>query len=98
MRLTFQKSKMIKQTFLEVFKEGSIYLFGSRVDDRKRGGDIDLYIKLPYNLSSEERYVKQRDFKLKLYDRIGEQKIDVMISSEKNRHIEKEVLQKGVLL
>lgn len=98
MRLTFHERKMIKKIFLEVFKEGSIYLFGSRVDDRKRGGDIDLYIKLPYSLSAKEKYAKQRDFKLKLYDCIGEQKIDVIISSEKNRHIEKEVLQKGVLL
>jgi len=58
MRLTFHERNMIKKIFLEVFKEGSIYLFGSRMDDMKRGGDIDLYIKLLYSLLTEERYAK----------------------------------------
>jgi predicted nucleotidyltransferase len=38
--------KAIKQTYDEVFKYGDIYLFGSRVDDTQKGGDIDLYIDL----------------------------------------------------
>jgi predicted nucleotidyltransferase len=50
MRLTQNEKDSIKKTFLEVFGEGEIYLFGSRVDDSKRGGDIDLFIRLPYCL------------------------------------------------
>ena len=45
MRLTFKQHQAIKKYFLEVFREGQIYLFGSRVDDNKKGGDIDLYIR-----------------------------------------------------
>ena len=45
MRLTSAQHQDIKKYFLEVFEEGQIYLFGSRVDDAKRGGDIDLYIR-----------------------------------------------------
>ena len=41
MRLLESDKKAIKQTFLEVFKQGTILLFGSRVDDSLRGGDID---------------------------------------------------------
>jgi len=33
------------------FKDGKIFLFGSRVDDTQRGGDIDLYI-VSHNLEN----------------------------------------------
>jgi len=46
MRLTNLEQKSIKETFSEIFKTGKIYLFGSRTDDNKRGGDIDLYIRV----------------------------------------------------
>lgn len=42
MRLNSQQQEAIVSTFLEVFGKGEIRLFGSRVDDRLHGGDIDL--------------------------------------------------------
>ncbi len=36
MRLTQKQRASIKDTFLEIFKNGEIYLFGSRVDDMKK--------------------------------------------------------------
>lgn len=68
MRLTNIEIESIKRTFLEVFKCGEIYLFGSRVDDTKKGGDIDLYIDLDYSLSVEDMLDKKSEFRLKLYD------------------------------
>ncbi len=44
MRLTTYEQESIKNTFSDIFKNGEIYLFGSRIDDNKKGGDIDLYI------------------------------------------------------
>ncbi|HQL44264.1 MAG TPA: hypothetical protein PL073_10275, partial [Spirochaetota bacterium] len=41
MRLKQSDIECIKQSFIEVFDEGEIYLFGSRTDDTMRGGDID---------------------------------------------------------
>jgi len=98
MRLTKHEIDMIKKAFKETFEDGKIYLFGSRVDDSKRGGDIDLYIDLPYKLSIEKELDKKTKFKLKLYDLIGEQKIDVVIAKDKNRSIEREILKTGVEL
>jgi predicted nucleotidyltransferase len=98
MRLTNFEINSIKDTFLDVFSNGKIYLFGSRVDDSKRGGDIDLYIDTDFLLSTKEELKKRKEFKLKLYDKIGEQKIDIVISKDKNRSIEQEILKSGVLL
>ena len=98
MRLTHYELNAIKQTFLDLFHEGKIYLFGSRVDDTKIGGDIDLYLELRENLNAEELMRLKVQFKLKLYDLIGEQKIDIVVSKDKDRSIEKEIMKNGVLL
>lgn len=44
MRLNRKEQEAIKLTCLEVFGTDEVYVFGSRVDDSERGGDIDLYI------------------------------------------------------
>ena len=46
MRLTDFEANTIKQSACEVFgAKTQVFLFGSRTDDTKKGGDIDLYIK-----------------------------------------------------
>jgi predicted nucleotidyltransferase len=45
MRLKKYEIEAIENTFLKKFIHGEVYLFGSRVDDNQKGGDIDLYIK-----------------------------------------------------
>ena len=98
MRLTTFCQNSIKDTFREVFKDGNIYLFGSRVDDSKRGGDIDLYIDIANSIFLEEIYDKKSQFRLKLYDKMGEQKIDIVVSKDKSRSIEQEIIKTGILL
>ena len=86
---------MIKKAFKDIFHDGEIYLFGSRVDDNKKGGDIDLYIvpQIKENLRK-----KKSLFLSKLYEYIGEQKIDIIIAKDKNRLIEQEAIKNGVRL
>ncbi len=98
MRLTNFEQNSIKETFTETFKSGKIYLFGSRTDDTQRGGDIDLYIVLDYQESPEILFDKKIEFLGKLQNKIGEQKIDVIISKDKNRAIEKEAFSTGIEL
>jgi len=98
MRLLESELSFIKQTFYDIFHDGKIYLFGSRVNDEKKGGDIDLYIDLNHFLSTKEKMELKSKFRLALYALIGEQKIDIIISKDKKRSIEQEILKTGVLL
>ena len=95
MRLSYGEQEAILKSFYEVFGEGKIYLFGSRVDDEAKGGDIDLYI-VPKNRDELAR--KKIDFLLSLKNKIGEQKIDVLIAQDQNRMVEQEAIYKGVAL
>jgi predicted nucleotidyltransferase len=46
MRLTSSQIETIRQTARPNFgAEASVWLFGSRVDDARRGGDVDLYVE-----------------------------------------------------
>ena len=94
MRLTNYEIKTIKQTFLDIFKSGSIYLFGSRVDNNRRGGDIDLYIQTDNN----NIMIKKIKFLSTLKQLIGDQKIDLIISKDTTRVIEQEAIQNGIKL
>ena len=59
-------------------KEDRLWLFGSRVDKLRRGGDIDLYIET--KISDSDELVKSKMSYLLDLDRvIGEQKIDLVI-------------------
>ena len=96
MRLTTEEKTQIKQQVTQVFGKGSrVLLFGSRVDDTKKGGDIDLFIE-PQHLSNEFEQKITLITKLQLL--LGDQKIDVVLAKDANRLIEQEARQKGVLL
>ena len=88
MRLSAHYRQVIKVACKEVFGEDSqIFLFGSRVDDSKLGGDIDLYIKTP---DKNQLYDKKRKFIAKVMRVLGEQKIDVVFNEDASRLIEQE--------
>lgn len=80
MRLTKDQVNIIIDVFSEYFlSEDQIWLFGSRVDDSKKGGDIDLYVETYYDnwaIAAE----KQIHFLVDLKKRIGDQKIDLVLN------------------
>jgi len=85
MRLTNKELKAIKEYFREIFHEGSIYLFGSRMDDSRKGGDIDLYISTK---DREDLVRKKIRFLVLLKREIGEQRVDVVLDYGGDRLID----------
>lgn len=85
MRITEQQAFVIKKTILRFFGEdSSVMLFGSRADDNKRGGDIDIYIECAAlsadELSSDELVDAKIKTLVELKKLLGEQKIDLVIN------------------
>ncbi len=96
MRLNQYEVNSIKKVAERVFGEQSkVLLFGSRVDDTVRGGDIDLYIQPE---SKDNLNKKRIRFIVDLESLIGEQKIDVVLARDPERLIEQEALTKGIQL
>ena len=92
MRLEEWEINEIKKSLREVFGENAkVYLFGSRIDDRKKGGDIDLYVE-----ADNIDYEKEKEFWILLQERLGEQKIDIIYN--KNKFLIEKVAKKGILL
>ena len=79
MRITPIEQEVIKQAAQECFDASAVVrLFGSRVDDSKKGGDIDLFVQTSLVDVAEISKAHAR-FLAKLYAELGEQKIDVVI-------------------
>ncbi len=95
MRLSQRYIVTIKKYFHEFFNEGDIFLFGSRTDDSKKGGDIDLYLVVKNHNNLFEKKIK---FLSRIKRELGEQKIDVVFNLDKNRLIEQEARKWGIKL
>ncbi len=100
MRLTNQQVKLIKCAVKEVVKEMPvhIWLFGSRVDDNKRGGDIDLFIETENDVKNRVETASR--IYTKLIFALGDQKIDVLLKDIKTPEskVFKVARETGILL
>lgn len=85
MRLNEHQRGTIHETALEAFgPEATVRLFGSRVDDQARGGDIDLLVSTPLQDPADVVRAEMR-FQALLQRRLGEQKIDVLVDYPSRR-------------
>ena len=78
MRLTPAQIDTIKSTAKAVLGEDAhVTLFGSRVDDRLKGGDIDLLVEVGSPVANKPQAVGQ--IYAKLVRQLGDRKIDILI-------------------
>lgn len=95
MRLSLDVANAIQTAFLQVFEKGDLYLFGSRVDDNRKGGDIDLYV----NADNREHLGEKRvAFLAQIKHYIGDQRIDLVIARGTQRSIDIIATSEGILL
>lgn len=80
MRLTPRQIAIFKHVAAEIFgPEAGLILFGSRVDDHRRGGDIDLYVT-GFEQSVEQQLDARLRFLVRVKREMGEQRIDVIFA------------------
>lgn len=78
MRLSQPNAAVIKKEVENVFgRDAKVWLFGSRVDDTARGGDIDLLVEADVDL--EEALDKELRLYARLVRRLGDQRIDIVV-------------------
>lgn len=93
MRLETKEKQAITSAIKELDSEAEIYLFGSRTDPEKKGGDIDLLI-LSKKLTSSDKI----SILVKIFDQIEEQKIDLIIARDLSDPFVRLAFKQGIKL
>ena len=94
MRLDKYDTNIILSTVESIFGNVKVYLFGSRLDEQKKGGDIDLFI-----VSEEKSNLFEKKIKvISKLERTLHKPIDIVLHKNFEREIEKEILKKSLLL
>ena len=94
MRLSNDQVLCLKNKLGELSSDAKLYLFGSRVDDTKKGGDIDLLV-----ISDKLTKKDLRHLRVEFFKQFGEQKLDIVLDNgEFQDPFVKQIFQKAVLL
>ncbi len=98
MRLTPHEVAAIKAAAHDAFGETAVVrLFGSRVDDARDGGDVDLHVEAD---AARDIWRRRLDFLLSLHRWLDHEKIDVVLSQRGSppRGFERIAYRDGVVL
>ncbi len=96
MRLTEDERDSIKRVVSGVFgADTAVWLFGSRTDDNKRGGDVDLYV-VP--VQRDDLYMKRVECLGKLEEALLYPVDLVVAEPTPSRPIDRIALKTGVVL
>ena len=99
MRIDNNTRQVIRNKVTEIFgDQADVLLFGSRLQDDLRGGDLDLLIRLP--IDTEDRLRKELKLNAELLLALGDQKIDILTKypGQNLQAVHKQALQTGRLL
>lgn len=93
MRLTEIEKTAILESVRKLDPDAEVYLFGSRTDALKKGGDIDILV-----LSDQLKFFDKLAIKAALFERIEEQKVDLLIAKRRGDPFVKMALEQGIRL
>ncbi|MBN2657979.1 MAG: nucleotidyltransferase domain-containing protein [Spirochaetales bacterium] len=96
MRVSQNQLDIIVKTIKGSIEDAAVFLFGSRVDDEKKGGDIDLFLLTDHSV----RLTEKISILTQLEKKGIERKVDLIISTPENRYdkLYSEVLNTGIRL
>jgi len=78
MRLLPNQARTIRETAEATFGPGTrVLLFGSRIDDHLRGGDIDLLVEVDHPVSNRAAAAARLAAELQIA--LGDQRIDIIL-------------------
>jgi uncharacterized protein len=92
MRLTQKEKDNLLKSIHYWDNDAQVYLFGSRTNDNKKGGDIDLAVR-----SNKIGLKEKIDIKLKFFEEFCEQKIDLFVFNDESNTFWN-VIKENVLL
>ena len=93
MRIEPEEQEAIVSTITSFDKESEIFLFGSRLDDAKRGGDIDILVKSDFISQKMLAHIEDE-----IFGKIDEQKIDFVLTHKNAQNsFSKMILTKGAI-
>jgi predicted nucleotidyltransferase len=101
MRQTTAQQEAIVDAFRQTFHSGArLFLFGSRIDDSQRGGDIDLCVETNAGKAWDALVPMRQSFQVELLKRLGDRRIDIVLRRQGDviRPIDREIGQKGIKL
>jgi predicted nucleotidyltransferase len=94
MRLDKEQIDVLKNKLQTLSATAKLYLFGSRVDDTAKGGDIDLLV-VSDQLTKKELRLLRVDF----FKNFGEQKLDIVLDDgELKDPFVQHIFKKAILL
>jgi len=99
MRLSADYQVAIKDLAVEVFgTSASVWLFGSRLDDAAKGGDVDLLIELASPTANKMALALRYNALLQM--KLGLQKFDILVIDPLTplERIHQQAISKGVRL
>ena len=96
MRLTEKEVETIKSVVQKYISDAKIVLFGSRVYDNKRGGDIDLLVVSNQNVGLNEKIKILAEFELNGIER----KVDLIFKTPntEEKGIIRTAIEEGITL
>jgi predicted nucleotidyltransferase len=96
MRLSNHEIAIIKRNILKYIKDAKIMLFGSRVDDAKKGCDIDIFVETKHEVALKELLKILANIEMEGLSR----RVDLLVKTpnSKEQNIFKTAMQEGVLL
>jgi len=93
MRINKEQLDTIQTEIYRFDENAQIYLFGSRTDDKAKGGDIDLLI-----VSKEIDFADKIKISAQLFIKLGEQKIDLVLVADQTSAFAQVAIDGGILL